>query len=212
MHRIRFIAQEELSVFDNNGHVLLERPNKLALEDTGIGGMLKHVYSTTILDNLKYNGIEHVIVQPMTNLKSRLYDPLILGRCIMGKFAAMMKVYRASIAEPSDTRNIHFKNLEEAYLFNSEGVLSTKLLCDQTLLAKFNISEMLRTVSVDKEVINIDNGSIGISKVKALKLLVKDFLGCGNNIGAIAYAADEFEELTSASMVIRLQIPLIAQG
>ena len=203
-NRIRFVPQEELSVFDNKGQVMLERPNKLALEDTGIGGMLKHVYSSTILDNLKQSGIEYVIIQPLTNTKAKLMDSVLLGHCAIGKFSAMTKIYKNIQVKPYTAKSIHFNNNTDPYFFDSECILSMRLLCDEKLLARFNISEMLRTDTVHKEVIDINSGGIEVNEVKALKLMIKDFLGCGEGVGALLYPGEEYQELDYESRLRRL--------
>lgn len=204
MNRIRFVPQEELSVFDNNGQVLLEKPNKLALDDTGIGGIIKHIYSTTVLDSLKHNGIEYVVIQPLTNLMSKLYDTEILGRCIYGKFPSVVKIYEKPKVELTSDLIFHFKGIDEVYHFNSECVLNIKLLCDEGILTRFNISEMLRTLTVTKEFIDLKTGSLCVGKVKALKLLMKDFLGCGGGTGSVSYPEYAYRQFTTDSNINRL--------
>lgn len=205
--RIRFIGQEELSVFDENGQVLLERPNKLALEDTGVGGILKHVYASTVLDSLKMNGIEYVVVQPLYNLHARLFSTEVLGRCIAGNLPAVAMIYEGDMTYPMSGTDFHLKGSHESYSFVSECVLSLKLITDQHVLAKFNISEALRTLTVNKEVIDIYSGNVTTAKVRALKIMLKDFLGCVDNIGLVISLCSKFEEFSTTSKIKRLSRP-----
>lgn len=79
---IFFFPQGEICALDNEGKILLEKPNKIFKAPDGNGGCLLALKNHKIIDECLKRGIEYINIMAIDNPLYKIMDPLFIGTTI----------------------------------------------------------------------------------------------------------------------------------
>lgn len=91
---VRFFTQGSMPAMDVNGHVLLERPDRVFTSPDGHGGVMRALARSGALAEMKERGVEYVFYFQIDNPLVRICEPAFLGRHVLEGSEFSLKVLR----------------------------------------------------------------------------------------------------------------------
>jgi UDP-N-acetylglucosamine/UDP-N-acetylgalactosamine diphosphorylase len=83
---VQFFAQGTLPCFNNDdGKLMMDSPNHIAVAADGNGGLYPAMYNTGILDDLTNRGVEYVHTICIDNILVKALDPAFMGLIVQSK-------------------------------------------------------------------------------------------------------------------------------
>lgn len=89
---VSFFRQDMAPCLDENGDILLEAPDRMAMSPNGNGGFYSSLVNCGLDKKAKENGIEYINVYAIDNVLQRIADPVYVGAVIESGCASGAKV------------------------------------------------------------------------------------------------------------------------
>ena len=89
---VSFFRQDMAPCLDENGDILLEAPDRMAMSPNGNGGFYSSLVNCGLDKKAKENGIEFINVYAIDNVLQRIADPVFVGAVIESGRASGAKV------------------------------------------------------------------------------------------------------------------------
>lgn len=212
--RILWLGQDILPAFDDQGRIVLQQRNKLMVEPTGLGGVVRSMISSSITDCLAQIGItlqvSHFYFYSGTNLRLDVFDMDLFARAITMDICA--KVYKIDPTQYKDALQsgdamsvITLEPNGEKRLFCSEIVFVANFFDKNSPFAEINIAETYRIKKRTLRVFDYVNMIETIKEAKYFNLTIPDLIAA-QRVGFYDVDGQMFDLLTTHSELIRLEV------